>query len=209
MKAVYIGTGYDIRPIKLFKNIKLFHYFDGLPFSGFGIKQSKEWKNGKWTGLFTDGFSRPNFIPKLNKTMENYNMKLVNVFDNIRVYSNGDQTVYYHTNTAIPEHYEKIKNTIRNFDTLIVAGHDPDSIFLDATRKKIHFIGIEGTAYINDEFESNNSIIYRMHNDNILDKFNKFTYIKNDRRILNFKTWEDYYFYYLKNYRRCKNNTKI
>ena len=207
MKAIYLGAGCDIRPLKNYKNIKQFYYFDSQPYSEFGIKQSKEWNDGKWTGRFTNGFSRPNFIPTLNKTMKNYNMKLVNVSDNIRVYSNGDQTVYYHTNTAIPEHYEKIKNTIRNFDTLIVAGHDPDSIFLDATRKKIHFIGCENTSFHNDKNDSygpenKNSVIYKMHNDNIQNKFKSFSYLKNNHLIHNFITWNEFYKSYLKDSRK-------
>lgn len=33
MRAVYIGAGTDVRPIKFLKHIKVFYYFDGLPFS--------------------------------------------------------------------------------------------------------------------------------------------------------------------------------
>ena len=196
MKAVYIGAGCDIRPVRLFRGIKNFYFFDGQPYSEFGTKQCGTiMKDG------SDGYSRPNFISNLDESMSNNNMKLVNVFNHIRVYSNGEQRVYYHTNTAIPEHYERIKNTIRNFDTLIVAGHDPDSIFLDATRKKINFIGCEGTVFQNeyDNLPDNgHSIIYRMHNDNIRTKFNSFTYMKNDGRKFNFDSWNDYYLYVLK-----------
>ena len=69
MKAVYIGAGCDIRPIKIFKDIKLFYYFDGQPYSEFGTKQcGTKMKDG------SDGFSRPNFIPILDESMSNNNM---------------------------------------------------------------------------------------------------------------------------------------
>ena len=98
--------------------------------------------------------------------------------------------VYYYTNTTIPEHYDIIKEKIKNFDTLIVMGHDPDSIFLDATTKKIHFIGNQKTVYSNNEFENSNSIICRIHNDNnITNKFNKFSYLSNCNRIYELDTW--------------------
>ena len=107
MKAVYIGAGIDIRPIKFLKHIKLFYYIDGLPFSNFGILQSNIiMKNGM------DGYSNPRFISELDKNMTSINMKLINILDNIRIYSDGDQTVYYYTNTSIPEHYKKIKDAI-------------------------------------------------------------------------------------------------
>ena len=51
----------------------------------------KNGEDGGWTGKFTDGFSRPKFIPELDKNMTSINMKLINIFDNIRIYSDGDQ----------------------------------------------------------------------------------------------------------------------
>ncbi len=201
MNAVYIGAGDDIRPIKFLKYIKTFYYFDGQPFSEFGTKQSREWENGEWTGKFTNDFSRPQFISRLDKNMTSINMKLINTFDNLRIYSDGDQTVNYYTNTAIPEHYENIKNTIRDFDTLIIAGHDPDSIFLDATRNKIHFIGLENTSFYNEnEYEYGpdvpNGIINKLHIDEITNRFDKYTYIHNNGTDISFDDWKSFYKFY-------------
>lgn len=204
MKAIYIGAGTDVRPIKFLKEIKNFYYFDGQPYSEYGTKLSGTiMKNG------FDGYSRPNFVSNLDQEMNTINMKLVKINDNLRTYSNGDKVVYYYTNTAIPEHYEIIKDKIKNFNTLIVAGHDPDSCFLNATSKNLDFIGFEGTVYGNYEFESNNSLIYKMHNCNIINKFNSFSFVKNDGRIFNFKTWDDYISYYLKDHRRFQNDKRI
>jgi len=196
MKAIYIGAGDDIRPIKFLKYIKTFYYFDGQPFSEFGTRQSNI-----IIADGIDGFSRPNFIPKLDENMTSINMKLINTFDNLRIYSDGDQTVNYYTNTAIPEHYENIKNTIRNFDTLIIAGHDPDSIFLDATINKIHFIGFEDTSFHNEnEIEYGpdkpNGIINRLHTEEITNRFYKYTYMHNNGDHISFDDWKSFYKYY-------------
>ena len=161
--------------------------------------QSREWKDVKCTEKFTNGFSRPNFIPELDKIMTNINMKLINQIDNLRIYSDGDQTVHYYTNTSIPDHYEKIKNTIRNFDTLIVAGHDPDNIFLDATRNQIHFIGFEGTVYHNEYgTDKPNSIINRLHIEEITHRFDKYTYINNNGIQISFDDWKSFYKFQIK-----------
>jgi hypothetical protein len=191
--AVYVGAGIDIRPIKFLKYIKTFYYFDGQPLSEFGTMQAQEWKDGELTGKFTDGFSRPDFIPELDKIMTSINMKLINKYQNLRIYSDGIQTIHYYTNTSIPENYEKIKNVIRNFDTLIVAGHDPDSIFLDATKNKIHFIGFDDTVYHYDnDIEEPNSIINRLHIEEITNKFDKYTYINNNGIPTSFDDWKSF-----------------
>ncbi|MDB4352229.1 hypothetical protein OAA60_02245 [Porticoccaceae bacterium] len=196
MKAVYIGAGIDIRPIKFLEHIKIFYYIDGLPFSNFGILQSNIiMKNGM------DGYSNPRFISELDKNMTGINMKLINILDNIRIYSDGDQTVYYYTNTSIPEHYKKIKDAIINFDTLIVAGHDPNIIFMDATKKKLHFIGFEGTSYYNENEneggpDTPNGIINKLHIQEIINKFEKYTYINNDGTHCSFDDWNSYYDHY-------------
>jgi len=204
MKAIYIGAGTDVRPIKFLKEITNFYYFDGQPHSEFGAKLS-----GITTKNGFDGFSRPNFISNLDQEMNAINMKLEKVNNNLRIYANNDKKVYYYTNTAIPEDYQLIEDKIKNFDTLIVAGHDPDSCFLNSTNKKINFIGAEGTYYGNNEFESYNSVIYRMYNDNIQNKFNSFSYIKKDGRVFKFESWDDYISYYQKEHRRFKNDKRI
>ena len=193
MKAVYIGAGIDIRPIKFLKHIKLFYYIDGLPFSNFGILQSNIiMKNGM------DGYSNPRFISELDTKMTSINMKLINILDNIRIYSDGDQTVYYYTNTSIPEHYEKIKDEIMNFDTVIVAGYSPDCIFIDATKIKLHFIGFEETLYWKnndneDDPDTQKTIINKLHTEEIINKFEKYTYIYNDGTQLTFDDWNAFY----------------
>ena len=67
-----------------------------------------------------DGFSRPRFLPKLEKKMEKYKMKLVSIDGNERIYKNDTQTIRYLINTSIPEHYEYIKSKDPYFDTIII-----------------------------------------------------------------------------------------
>jgi hypothetical protein len=197
MKAIYIGAGIDTRPIEYFKEIKLFYYFDSKPYSEFGIKQSSITNED---GI--NGFSRPNFIPSLDENMKKIDMLLVNVYDNLRIYSDNNQMVYYYTNTAIPENYNIIKEKIKNANTLIVAGHDPDSIFLEDISNKMHFIGIYGTFYGEDKnypVENTNSILYRINNDNIRTKFNKFSFLSSNNKINQFNTWDKFISFYEKN----------
>ena len=192
MKAVYIGAGIDLRPLTVLTNIKEFYYLDGQPNSEFGTLKSIR-PNG------TNGFSRPNFIPMLDEEMKKNKMNLINIDNNLRVYSNGKQKVKYYTNTAIPGHYDIIKEDIKNFTTLIVAGHDPDSIILESSHNKINFVGFENTSYYNESnsyIENYNSVIHRLHNGNIENKFNQFSYYKQGK-MLYFNSWKDFYEEYM------------
>ena len=55
---------------------------------------------------------------------------------------------------------EDINFEVPDQNTIIVSGHDPDSIFLKYTTQRLIFIGIEGTYFDKDEIEENpNSII--------------------------------------------------
>ena len=139
MSALYIGAGTDTDPITKFPDIKTFYYVDCQPNSEFGVN-------------YSPGFARPKFIPNLNKKMTDIGMKFINSIDDIRTYSNGDQTVHYYTNTSIPEHNDRIK--LLEYDTLIVAGHHPHHLFLDNNNYKLKFIGFQGTVYSKEEQET-------------------------------------------------------
>jgi|MDSY01.1.fsa_nt_gb hypothetical protein len=192
MNAIYIGAGIDLCPVNYLKYIKNFNYLDSQPNSEFGLLEYID-ETGK------NGFSRPKFIKNLDSKMNNNNFNLINVNDNLRVYSNKKQIINYYTNISIPELYKKINKNIENFDTLIVAGHDPDSIILDATKNNIHFIGFEGTCYSPDGNppDNPNSIITRLHNEEISNRFNKYTYIYNNGTNKTFDTWKLFYNFYI------------
>ena len=183
MKALYVGAGTDMKPLQCMKNIKHFFYIDCQPFSEFGILRSKEWKNGKWTGKYTDGFSRPNFIPRLEKEIAENNIKQKSVDNDTRTYTKGNQTLYYYTNTSVPEHIKRVSQEVPEYDYLIVSGHDPDSAIVNNMNKnmnkKITFVGFHSTYYgIDYEYPENaNSVGYRLHTDSeFRQKFKSFHY---------------------------------
>ena len=45
--------------------------------------------------------------------MVSIDMGLIYNYENLRIYSDGVRSVHCYTNTAIPDHYEKIKNVIK------------------------------------------------------------------------------------------------
>jgi len=146
MKAIYSGAGIDLKPIKYFPEITEFVYIDCQPFSEFGIQQCGIIMKSDEFGKY-DGFSRPGFIPKLEKKMEKYKMKLVSVDGNERIYKNDTQTIRYLINTSFPEHYEYIKSKNPYFDTIIISGHSPNSKLMDFAKGDILFIGSSGTCF--------------------------------------------------------------
>ncbi len=191
--ALYVGAGTDSYPVYDLPHIKTFYYLDSQPNSEYGIENYVLVENKKKFGI------RPYFLKDLDTEMDSYNIKLTSVDSNLRVYSNETQTIYYYTNIAIPELYEEIKNPIENFNTLIIAGYDPDSIILDATDKKIHLILYQDTCYCENE-ENTNSIISRLYRYEINDRFYKYTLIRQEGGIyettgeqISFDTWDEFY----------------
>ena len=103
---------------------------------------------------------------------------------------------------------------IKDFNVLIVAGHDPHGIFLDATKNIKQFIGYENTSYFNDKYDENsrdseedgvlnefvheyeNNVIYKLHNSNIQQKISKFSFISNNgEKKCHFEKWNNFYMY--------------
>lgn len=189
MKAIYLGAGIDIRPIKYCPDITHFYYIDGQPYSEFGVLQSTYINRDG-----TNGYSRPLFLQRLDHSMDGIGMKLVSIDGNIRTYNNGIQTVSYLTNTANPTHYNNYKSIVNDFDVVIVAGHNPNSKFMDATSKKCKFIGFEGTVYHPDAHEGSSSLITRLHKKEL--ECSEYTYITRDGIKFNFLRWNLFYDYY-------------
>ncbi len=185
-KAIYIGAGADLEPVHRLENIAEFIHIDGQPNSEFGTKTYGDiMSNG------CDGFSRPRFIPDLERNMEKIGMVLRSVEKNLRIYSNRRQEVKYYTNTAIPEHYGILREILSDADTLIISRHDPDSIFLDGMKNKLHFIGFSTTYFGPDEIDNPNSITARLNRGEIRDKFSSFTYVWGGG-MQTLDAWEDF-----------------
>lgn len=202
MKAIYIGAGTDVKPIIFLSNIKDFVYIDCQPFSAFGIKVHK--CNPKSCSKNCVGFSRPRFLPRLNWNMERIGMKYKKISDNELEFTNErGQRVTYFINTAMPEHINRVKCRIRNFDNLIVMGHDPDSTALDYTDRKITLWGNTHTVYKIDEkdgkdrnyipaIKEEKGVIWRLNKEVKTRKmFNWFNIIKGNK-VHRFDRWSNF-----------------
>ena len=192
-KALYIGAGIDTRPFQLCHWITKFYCVDGQPNSEFGALLSGNiYKNGY------DGFARPNFIKNLEEEYLKKNFTFTgSVNKEERFYTNNkNQIVCYYVNTAIPDHHFKLRDVCKEIDTLVVAGHDPDSIFLNYVKKRLDFIGFEGTYYGNQEIDNHNGIIARLHRNEINHYFKSFIYFHNNKERVVFTFWEDFVDYY-------------
>jgi hypothetical protein len=192
-KALYIGAGTDTRPLQSCEWITNFYCVDGQPNSEFGALLSGNIYEGGY-----DGYSRPNFIKDLEAEYLKGEFVLTGQnMDEQRFYiNNKKQIVRYYTNTAIPNHHYRLREWCKDIDTLIVAGHDPDSIFLKYIAHRLDFVGFEGTYYGDQENDNQNGIIARLHRNEINHYFKSYIYIHNDGRKLIFALWEDFMSYY-------------
>ena len=192
-KALYIGAGIDSRPFQLCDWITKFYCVDGQPNSEFGIDMSgKIGENGY------DKFSRPNFIKELEEEYLINNFVLIgDKPKDTRFYTNKkNQIVCYYTNTAIPHHHFKLRESCKDINSLIVSGHDPDSIFLKYITSRLDFIGFEGTYYGDQEIDNHNGIIARLHRNEINHYFKSYIYFHTNGEKLTFSLWEDFMEYY-------------
>ena len=193
--ALYIGAGKDTLP---FTHCNWIHHYiciDSQPYSEYGILQSGRInKNGH------DTFFRPQFLDELDQAYGRigyYKKKSDNPIRNMRWYSNMKNHIFYYFNTAIPHHYFMFKTAFKDVDTIIVSGHDPDSIVLKFIAKRLDFIGFEGTSYDPQENpENENSILSRLHRGDIQCFFNKYFFIHKDGTKKMFRLWEDFMNYY-------------
>ena len=201
--ALYVGAGKHIYPIKDLPHIKTFYYLDSQPDmnSVFGLGEYRTFGKRKACG------KRPSFIDNLDDKMEKFSMRLTEVNKNLRIYTNENQNIYYYTNSVIPELFSEIKAPIENFTTLIIAGHNPDSIILEATTKKIHLVAYKWTNY-DEDLKLPNSIISRLHKGEITDRFYKYSLINQCNKDgeasvgfpISFDTWKEFYDYRIKTF---------
>lgn len=196
--AVYVGAGTDMRPLTSLLRIEHFVYIDGLPFSAFGSAVHLE--DGK------NVFSRPKFIPELLDATSSLGFKMETNDGNVLRFRNSTtgKTLDYLVNTALPERTTSLK--IPKFQTLIVAGHDPNSRFVDVHGdERIAFVGYEGTVFDvpEDEVEDRESVCFRMTVDRAFQsRFHIFSYVSqtlNERHLpsrhyreVKFDSWKDF-----------------
>tara|TARA_B100000902_G_scaffold390320_1_gene439056 strand:- start:1234 stop:1833 length:600 start_codon:yes stop_codon:yes gene_type:complete len=192
-KALYIGAGIDTRPFQLCDWATKFYCVDSQPYSEFGTLLSGNiYKDGY------DGYARPNFIKELEEEYIKKDFVLTGCnINEQRFYTNKkNQIVCYYVNTAIPDHHFRLRDVCKEIDTLIVAGHEPDSIFLNYVKNRLDFIGFEGTYYGNQEIDNHNGIIARLHRNEVNHYFKSYIYFHNNGKKLTFSLWEDFMDYY-------------
>jgi len=182
MKAIYIGAGTDVSPIEFLSHINDWVYVDCQPFSAFGISVHE--CDPEWCPPRCVGFSRPWFIPDIKQEMERIGMNYKKISDNELEFTKGDKKITYFVNTSMPEHIDRVKDRIKDFDNLIVMGHDPNSCILNYTSKKITFWGNTETIYSKIDREDEHYdyykdyLCFKMNRDeNIRKKFHRFNII--------------------------------
>ena len=196
MTAVYIGAGLDFKYID-YININTIICIDGQPFSEFG----KDTFYKKILCCFKTNinlFSRPTFIPNLIYIAKKYGYIYIKNDNDRYIFKKNDKTVIYYVNTSIPEDLNKVYNDIKDFDNLIVMGHDPNSDILKATSKKINFWGNKLTSYKKDLYydkfakdnEEDNNVGYNLNYIyNFYSKFKSFNLVNCNGKISKYKTW--------------------
>ena len=205
-KAVYIGAGTDFKCFKLLdKEIKKIICVDGQPFSEYGKKAS--WKNKdpfKCCPVMPccfqyNGYSRPDFLNNLLEKARLYNFKFISKDGDKYIFESLTQTVIYYINTGMPDDINKIKDDIKDFEHIIVIGHDPNSEFMKYSKKKKTFWGNMNTVYKKDEYYDHfakedgevNNLIYKLnYEEDYKNKFKTFKMIK-DGDIIEFNMWDD------------------
>jgi hypothetical protein len=193
--ALYIGAGTDTLPFIHCNWINNYICIDSQPYSEYGTLQS-----GTLDAHGNDTYSRPEFLDDLDVAYEKIGFRMKKSESNprnMRWYSNFQTNIFYYVNTAIPNHHYLFKHAFKDINALVVSGHDPDSILLDYTSKRLDFIGIEGTCYDAEENPDNpNSILSRLHRGDIQCHFSKYYFIHKDGTKKMFRLWDDFMFYY-------------
>lgn len=210
--AVYVGAGLDLKIIKNIPEVKNFVFIDSLPNSEFGIDEN--WTRDSsyifscicpdWAP-FINTYSRPTFISDLKKTAIEENFKLVSeeVNKNFK-FEYKDQKINYFINISIPHHLSLIKNDIKNFNHLIVAGFFPHYYILNYTNKHITFWGNTNTIYKqntennclcnnNIDLDVKNTVVYKLNDESLYEKnFKQFNVIQNNKNITCFRFWDNF-----------------
>ena len=178
MLGVYIGAGIDIRRAILFsEGCKKLVLIDSQPYSENGLVG---------VGRVTK------FIRLLKKQMCKSKMLPISESGNSFIYSNGKLEIEYITNTRIPENLDYVVEKIRDFELLIVIGHNPHSSIMNYTSKLVKFVGANGSPYIinSENSENSDSLLYRLNMDySYRDRFTYYIYWTRLKKRLVYNYW--------------------
>jgi hypothetical protein len=167
-QAVYIGSGCDIIPVLIFRDIKKFIYIDSKPFSEHGISvYTKDYVSLDTTletrEIYEENnlFGRPNFISDFNQIMNQNNFILESKTKYCLIYKNKyNQIIKYHISCSFPEFLtDEIKNDIKECNTIIVCGYIPNKNILSMMKYPKKLIGNCHTIYLDTESDNKLDII--------------------------------------------------
>jgi hypothetical protein len=183
-KAIYIGAGTDILPALLFPDLKEFIFIDSQPFSEFGTHTYHvEGENHISThdvlkkDRFDNLFSRPNFLPSLEKVMNQNNFQQSTSTPDYILYHNltTKQTIKYYYSCSFPEYLDNdLICDIKSCNTLIVCGHHPNKVILNYVQSPTYLIGSARTVYKTNPTEDDyaNSLLKPiLENSNLISRY--------------------------------------
>lgn len=193
-KAIYVGAGNDILPLLCYPNIKKWIFIDSQPNNEFGPEYVEE-------------FSRPYFINDvINKFfMFEFEINRLDDKEDFIEFINfkTDQKIKYYFNTYLPDNIDQVQEEVKGWDTLIVAGHHPDSCIMDYKKRDYPstFIGFTQTVYSDGDYDNQNNIVTQIFNGKF--KFDNYLYntspdwwclyFELEQKVRNSKTFDSKY----------------
>ena len=160
-KAIYVGCGTDILPILSYPEIKEWIYLDSLPNNEFGPEYNKDYCHPYFVNDLINQFTMFGFTLKANTKdiIESNNDNMVEFIN-----TNTDQHVKVCINTYLPDSIDNVKDEIKDWDTLFVIGHHPDSCIMQyrSTTYPSTMVGFAKTYYGNEEVENPNNVIIKI-----------------------------------------------
>lgn len=159
-KILYIGAGLHTNVINDFKNTKKFVFIDSKPRNEYGYEYYyrqfyiSDFTNDLITSMKNTGF---NLISKTSFT-NNYNEinkkdlepTLIHFSTGIGRNLRSEHNVNYYISTGCPNDFYNnniLLEDIKDCDSVIVSGHDPNSYFANYIKNPFHFIGYSKTCY--------------------------------------------------------------
>jgi hypothetical protein len=133
-KATYAGCGFDIIPIKLFPEIKLFIYLDIMPCGNRGYVNTYE-----------------EFMFNIIKSFKSIGFRVVGEDKQINriIFKNGERNVIYYYSTWVEDVINNnIRKEIEDSDYVILIGYAPPKEFIDIFNN-ISLI-TSNTTYVSD-----------------------------------------------------------
>lgn len=170
--AVYIGAGLDVRPIRILKHINHFIYLDSRPYTQQPMFPALKQYDDRYVDDFNSKMFRLDFNIVSNNIepsgcMSCFEFRDYTKLQTIKYKRDADGcTVTYHYNMAFPRGVNnEVKNTMRNADTLIVAGFFPHACILEYMKTPINIVCMEGTVYDCDDMreDTENTIVQYLH----------------------------------------------